>query len=182
MRLTRMTDYGLRLLMYLGQHAGRLSTIVEIAQAYDVSEAHLMKITHRLAVTGSIVTVRGKGGGMRLAREPALINIGTVVRDLEPDFSLVECFGPDSGCVLTGRCRLARVLETAIHDFMARLDAVTLADLLPGGGRPASHPLVLTRLPRKPSAPTASPKVTRRATLSSRTPPGKSSRSRGPAD
>jgi len=132
MRLTAMADYSLRLLMYLGQHPDRLCTIAEIAQTYCLSEAHLMKITHQLGVQGWIETVRGKGGGMRLAHRPANINLGAVVRGIEPDFILVECFATGSQCTLTGNCRLASLLQDGLRLFLEHLDKYTLADLLPG--------------------------------------------------
>jgi len=139
MRLTLMTDYALRMLLFVAQHPGRLCTIAEIAQAHGISEAHLMKITHELARHGWLATVRGKGGGMRLAHPPEAIGLGAVVRSIEPDFAIVECFTPDSRCVLTGRCRLAGVLGGALDSFLAHLDGHTLADLLPGT-RAAPHP------------------------------------------
>lgn len=132
MRLTTMTDYALRLLMYVAQQPQRLCTIAEVAQAYGISEAHLMKVTHQLGLQGWIETVRGKGGGMRLAHAPAAINLGAVVRSIEPDFALVECFATGSQCTLTGQCRLAGVFGGALEGFMAHLDGFTLADLLPG--------------------------------------------------
>jgi Rrf2 family nitric oxide-sensitive transcriptional repressor len=131
MRLTAMTDYALRLLMYVAQRPDRLCTIAEVAQAHAVSEAHLMKVTHQLGRQGWVETVRGKGGGMRLARPAREINLGAVVRGIEPDFALVECATAGNRCVLTAQCRLAGVLGDALHAFMARLDGVTLADLLP---------------------------------------------------
>ena len=131
MRLTSMTDYALRLLMYLAQQPGRLCTIAEIAAAHGISEAHLMKITHQLALAGWIETVRGKGGGMRLTLAPADVNLGEVVRSMESDFQLVECFGPANTCVITRQCRLTSVLQGALDAFMAHLDAHTLADLSP---------------------------------------------------
>ena len=131
MRLTTMTDYALRLLMYVAQHPDRLCTIAEVAGAYGISEAHLMKITQLLGQAGWLDTVRGKGGGIRLGREPAAINIGAVVLSVEPDFGLVECLGPDSHCLLTGRCRLTGVLGGALDAFLQHLDRHTLADLLP---------------------------------------------------
>ncbi|NIF82152.1 Rrf2 family transcriptional regulator [Comamonas sp. Tr-654] len=130
MRLTLMTDYALRLLMYVARQPQRLCTISEIAQAYEISETHLMKVTHQLALKGWIVTVRGKGGGMRLAHMPQQINIGAVVRGMEPDFALVECFGSDNRCTLTGDCRLAGMLQGALQSFLAHLDEFTLADLI----------------------------------------------------
>ncbi|MGE0802145.1 MAG: Rrf2 family transcriptional regulator [Lautropia sp.] len=134
MRLTTMTDYALRLLMYVGQHPERLCTIAEIAQAHRISEAHLMKVTHRLGRRGWIETLRGKGGGMRLAFAPRDINLGEVVRSVEPDFVVVECFAGGSRCALTGQCRLTGVLDGALRAFMAHLDGRTLADLLPAAG------------------------------------------------
>jgi Rrf2 family nitric oxide-sensitive transcriptional repressor len=131
MRLTTMTDYALRLLMHVGQHPDRLCTIAEVAQVYGISEAHLMKITHQLGLAGWITTVRGKGGGMRLALDPADINLGELVRNVEPDFQLVECMGGGQGCQLTGHCRLTGVFGDALSAFMQTLDARTLADVLP---------------------------------------------------
>lgn len=137
MRLTAMTDYALRLLMHLGQHPQRLCTIAEVAQVHGISQAHLMKITHLLSQQGWVTTVRGKGGGMRLARTPQDIVLGALVRSIEPDFQLVECMGPPQGqgCLLTGQCRLAGVFDSALAAFLARLDTQTLADVLP-----PSHP------------------------------------------
>lgn len=143
MRLTTMTDYALRLLMYVGQRPDRLCTIAEVAQAHGVSEAHLMKVTHALGRSGFLQTVRGKGGGMRLAVEPARINLGAVVREIEPDFMLVECFDSGAGCVLTGNCRLAGVISDALRAFLGHLDSQTLADLL--APPPALAPLRLRR-------------------------------------
>ena len=131
MRLTLMSDYALRLLMYAAQQPDRLCTIAEVAQAYAISEAHLMKVTHQLAVSGWLVTVRGKGGGLRLTRPAGEINLGAVVRDIEPDFFLVECFTSSSACALTGHCRLTGVLQGALQGFMDGLDRHTLADILP---------------------------------------------------
>jgi len=146
MRLTSMTDYALRLLMYLAQQPDRLCTIAEVAAAHHISEAHLMKITHQLALASWIETVRGKGGGMRLALDPAAIRLGEVVRSMESDFQLVECFGPDNACVITRQCRLTSVLQGALNDFMAHLDSYTLADLLPGKpliGKPRRRALAI---------------------------------------
>ena len=132
MRLTTMTNYALRLLMHVGQHPERLCTIAEVARAYGISEAHLMKVTHQLALAGWLDTVRGKGGGMRLAQPPADIRLGAVVRSVEPDFRLVECLTdtPRTGCTLEGRCRLTAIVDGALQAFLAHLDGHTLADLL----------------------------------------------------
>ena len=141
MRLTLMTDYALRLLMYVAQQPDRLCTIAEIAAVHGISEAHLMKVTHQLALQGWVHTLRGKGGGMRLACAPREINLGAVMRGVEPDFHLVECFATGSSCTLTGNCRLARVLDGALQGFMTHLDRHTLADLLPGSDQPVPVPM-----------------------------------------
>ncbi|HEU0230841.1 MAG TPA: Rrf2 family transcriptional regulator [Burkholderiaceae bacterium] len=139
MRLTSMTDYAIRLLMYVACHPGRLCTIGEIAQAYHISEPHLMKITNRLSQCGWIETVRGRNGGMRLARTPTDIRLGAVMRDTETDFELVECFGPGSTCTLTGQCRLTGIIDGALRAFLRHMDDYTLADILPA----ASYPIFL---------------------------------------
>lgn len=134
MRLTAMTDYSMRLLMYLGAHPDRLCTIAEVARAHGISEPHLMKITHRLAQAGWVETIRGKNGGMRLARQPDQIQIGAVVRDMENDLAIVECLGGLTTCLLTGQCGLTRVMKGALEKFMAHLDSYTLADVMPTPG------------------------------------------------
>ena len=137
MHLARMTDFAVRLLIYLAQRPERLCTIAEVAGAYAISETHLMKITHQLALGGWLETTRGKGGGIRLARPAREIRLGEVVRAIEPNFHIVECFSTGSSCQLTGSCGLTGVLEGALDSFMAYLDARTLADVMP---RPAGAP------------------------------------------
>lgn len=151
MRLTTMTDYALRLLMYLGRNPDRLCTIAEVAVAHGISEAHLMKITHQLGTGGWIETLRGKGGGIRLARGPEQINIGDVVRGVESDFRLVECFATGSQCTLSGECGLAGIVEDALAAFHAHLDRHTLADILsPGPGTQTQAGVSIVRLSKRP--------------------------------
>ncbi|MEJ8838725.1 RrF2 family transcriptional regulator [Ramlibacter sp. AN1133] len=137
MRLARMTDYAIRLLMYVAQRPERLCTIAEVAAAYDISQTHLMKITHQLALGGWLDTTRGKGGGIRLAKSPAEIRLGDVERTMEPDFFIVECFSSGHSCMLHGSCDLTGVMDGALRNFMAHLDAYTLADVLPKDKGPA---------------------------------------------
>ena len=131
MRLARMTDYAIRLLMYVAQRPERLCTIAEVAAAYDISQAHLMKITNQLAQDGWLQTTRGKGGGIRLARPASQIVLGDVVRTMEPDFFVVECFATGHSCMLHGSCKLTGVMDGALRSFLAYLDEHTLADVLP---------------------------------------------------
>lgn len=153
MRLTTMTDYAMRLLMYVAHNPSRLCTIAEIAEVYGISEGHLMKITNRLGQSGFIQTVRGKGGGLRLSAPPTEINLGAVVRAIEPDFALVECFTSDGNCVLTGYCRLAGILAAALGTFLTHLERYTLADLVPDRrATPATSTVTLSRRPRAVAA------------------------------
>jgi Rrf2 family nitric oxide-sensitive transcriptional repressor len=131
MRLTQYTDYALRTLILLGLKGDALSTIAEIAQRYGISENHLMKLVHALGRMGYVETLRGRHGGLRLAKPPAEIGLGEVVRRTESDFTLVECF--DAGrnnCPIAGVCVLENVLAEALAQFMRVLDRYTLADLL----------------------------------------------------
>ncbi|TAK47349.1 MAG: Rrf2 family transcriptional regulator [Betaproteobacteria bacterium] len=130
MRLTTFSDYALRVLIYLGSAPQRLATIEQIAAAYGVSGNHLMKVVHHLAQRGYVETVRGKGGGMRLARAPQAIRIGEVVRTTEDSLALVECFEQDGDCRIARACVLKRALAEALAAFFAVLDGYTLADLL----------------------------------------------------
>ncbi len=132
MKLTAYTDYSLRVLIYLGLRGEGLATIGELSEAYGLSANHLMKIIHNLGKLGYIETVRGRGGGMRLAGAPEEINLGQVVRQMEPDFAVAECFHPDrrGECVITPACRLQLVLEKAVQAFLDVLDNHTLADVL----------------------------------------------------
>lgn len=136
MRLTTFSDYAFRVLMYLGGvPAGRLATIDEIAAAYRISPNHLMKVVHYLAQEGYVETVRGKGGGMRLARSPQAINVGGVLRATEDGFALVECMEEKGGdCRIARACVLKGALAEARDAFLAVLDRYTLADLVGKGG------------------------------------------------
>jgi Rrf2 family transcriptional regulator, nitric oxide-sensitive transcriptional repressor len=130
MRLTRYTDYAFRTLMYLALKKDELATIQEIADRYDISNNHLMKVVHQLGRAGYIETTRGKGGGIRLAKKPSQIGVGEVVRHTEPDLDLVECFGTGATCRLTPACVLKSALRKGIKAFLRELDHYTLADLI----------------------------------------------------
>jgi Rrf2 family nitric oxide-sensitive transcriptional repressor len=130
MHLTTHTDYSLRVLMRLALTPQQLTTIAEIAEVYGISEHHLMKVVHQLGLAGFIDTVRGRGGGIRLAKKPADITVGEVVRRTEPDFGLVECFRPNGRCTITRACVLPAILSEALDSFLSVLDRYTLEDLV----------------------------------------------------
>jgi Rrf2 family nitric oxide-sensitive transcriptional repressor len=131
MRLTVYTDFALRVLIYVAVHPEPMPTIAEIAASYGVSRNHLMKVVYDLGVAGYIETVRGKNGGLRLARAPEAIGLGELVRRTEPDLDLVECFNAaNARCAITPACKLRGVLHQAKAAFLAVLDGYTLADLV----------------------------------------------------
>ena len=130
MRLTFHTDYALRMLIYLAVRPDRLATIKEISEAYDISRNHMMKVAHELGRSGFLETARGRGGGLRLSRPPEDIGIGDVVRAMEEDFRIVECFDQERNtCVITGACRLKGILNEGLQAWLAVLDRYTLRDL-----------------------------------------------------
>ena len=131
MRLTVYTDYSLRLLMYLALKDDGLATIAEVAKGYDISKTHLMKVAHQLGVAGYVTTVRGRRGGLRLAKPLDAIGLGEVVRRTEPDMALVPCFRPEgAACPIQRCCLLAGALEKARSAFLAVLDDYSLKDLV----------------------------------------------------
>ncbi len=130
MRLNLQTDYALRLLMHLAANSSGLVTIAEVASRFRISHAHLMKVAYLLGKAGFVQTIRGRAGGMRLARPASDIGVGDVLRQMEGDIHLVDCFGsaPDA-CVISRACRLKGVLNEAVEAFLGVLDRYTLADL-----------------------------------------------------
>jgi Rrf2 family nitric oxide-sensitive transcriptional repressor len=134
MRLTTLSDYALRVLMYAAAAGDRLITIEETAKAYNISRAHLMKVVNTLTRAGFIKGVRGRSGGFTLAKPAEEINLGAIVRTTEPDFSLVECFTTGNRCMITKRCRLPEIVNEALNAFIGTFDRYTLADIMLGKG------------------------------------------------
>lgn len=126
MRLTLHTDYALRTLVYAGANPGRFCSISEIAAGYGISQNHLMKVVHELGRSGYLTTLRGRSGGVSLAKPPDAISLGRVIREFEADFQLADC----GNCVIGPACRLRCMLDEASKAFMAVLDRYTLADVL----------------------------------------------------
>ncbi|WP_340123673.1 Rrf2 family transcriptional regulator [Methylobacter svalbardensis] len=130
MQLTQFTDLSLRLLIYLARlPEPGMATIAEIADYYQVSRNHLVKVANNLANQDFIMSTRGKGGGIQLARPAYAIGLGEVVRRTELNMNLVECFDiPTNQCRLIRNCFLKATLYEAQHAFMTVLDKYTLAD------------------------------------------------------
>lgn len=130
MRLTLHTDFALRVLIQVGVNEGKLTTIKEIAQTFDISKAHLMKVVNDLSQKGYLDTVRGRNGGIRLMRKPGEINIGQVVRDTENQLDVIGCLDQKGYCPIQRVCVLRGVLSDAMDAFLEVLDGHTLADLI----------------------------------------------------
>jgi Rrf2 family nitric oxide-sensitive transcriptional repressor len=136
MHLTLHTDYALRALLYLRLREDRQSTIQEIADSYQISKNHLMKVVQRLASLGYVRARRGRGGGLLLAKAPEEINLGRLVEQMEPHLNLVECFDPKTNtCPIAPVCDLKNVLGEAQQSFLQTLRRYTLADLGTRGDR-----------------------------------------------
>jgi len=130
MKLTAFTDYSLRVLMFLATNPERRATVAEISASFDIKENHLTKVVHFLGRQGWVTTLRGKGGGLLLARPAKDICVGHVVRDTEGAAMPAECFSvEESRCPVSGCCRLKGVLAEAVDAFYAVLDRYTLADI-----------------------------------------------------
>ena len=130
MRVTKFSDYALRVLIYLASKpGGSLTTVPQLAQAYSISVHHVRMVVHKLGQLGYIKSVQGKGGGLELAQEPSKIIIGEVVRKTEKDLFIVECFNPEGTCSIIKVCKLQHILDDALHAFLDTLNQYTLADI-----------------------------------------------------
>lgn len=133
MQLTIFTDYGLRSLMFLAAHPDRLCSVREIADYYGVSYNHLVKVVHRLSQLGHVQSVKGKGGGLKLAQGALTLKLGELVKMLEPNMEIVECFNRDTNtCRVTDHCRLKHYLFDANKAFIDSLNHHTLEDTVKG--------------------------------------------------
>lgn len=164
MRLTDFTDYSLRVLMYAALRPDELVTIDEISASLGIARGHLVKIVHALGRAGFLSTTRGRTGGVKLGRPASRISVGDVVRQMEPDFRMVECFDTEgNACVITAACGLRGVLGAALRAYLDVLDQSTLADIAAQQGKlsrllglptAAEHPLL--RHHRRPRSADAS--------------------------
>ena len=131
MQLTQFTDYSFRMLIYIASRNGEVCTISDVADSYSISKSHLTKVAHHLGQLGIVKTIRGKRGGLRLQASPDSINLGRLVQQLEPNFTIVECFDKANGrCVIAPVCRLKHVLHEAKDSFIQTLEQYTLSDIL----------------------------------------------------
>lgn len=136
MQLTQFTDYSLRTLIYIALRDGQTCTISEIAESYNISKNHLMKVVHRLSQLGILKTLRGKGGGLLLNENPKQLNIGELIQKLEPNFFIVECFDTNNGkCVISPVCQLKQILHEANNNFIQTLRQYTLNDVIQNQGQ-----------------------------------------------
>ena len=130
MQLTTHTDYSLRLLIYLAiLEEDKPGTVQAAARHYGISSNHLAKVAQTLVQLGYVDSLRGRGGGLRLAKSIETIGLGRVVRETE-NLQLLECFGTNSTCPIIPACKLKQIMADAQLAFLAVLDRYTLADLV----------------------------------------------------
>lgn len=128
MRLTLHSDYALRVLTYIAVVPGRSATVGEIASAFQISHHHLVKVAQRLTRAGYLEASRGRGGGLRLKRDPGEITVGDIIRACEDDFALVECLGHARYCRIAGVCHFTELFRQALAAYFQVLDGMTLAE------------------------------------------------------
>lgn len=129
MRLTLQTDHALRILMALGQAGGKTVSVDELSRKFAVSKNHLMKTSQALIAAGFVTSVRGRSGGIRLAKPVDEINIGDVVASIEPDFHVAECFHKAT-CSFLPSCRLRGLLVQARTNFLQTLGQQMLSEII----------------------------------------------------
>jgi Rrf2 family nitric oxide-sensitive transcriptional repressor len=129
MRLTAFTDFGLRTLMYLTSiPAEQLSSVPEVAKVYDASQNHFVKVIGQLTKLGYVQSIRGKNGGIRLAKKAEDINVGKVIRELENHLDAVNCSKP--ACQIASCCELKQALALAMEAFLTKMEEYSLADIV----------------------------------------------------
>ncbi len=147
MRLTKHSDYALRVLVYVASAGERVVSTEEVSEAFGISAHHLVKVVGKLGKAGFLTIKRGRAGGFQLARDAAEIRLGEVIEATEPDFAFVECLEPgNTACALTGSCGLVRPLREAQRAFTAALDQYTLADVVGSRGSSYRRLLGLTQI------------------------------------
>ncbi len=132
MQLKKYTDYALRVLIYCAsQEKGKLSSISDISETFNISEHHLRKIVFNLTKMELLESIRGRNGGIQLAKPPSEMNVGILVRQLENEFTLLECFDKDTNhCIISPACKLKHTLGKAMHAFFKVLEEYTIEDLV----------------------------------------------------
>lgn len=140
-RLNLATDYALRTLLYLGSRPGQQAAVREICAFYGISADHVSKVVQHLVHAGYLHGVRGRTGGLTLAKAPDEIRVGAVVELFEGPVALLDCVRTQDVCVIQGECRLRRILDRAGARLIAELNAVTLEDLV---ARPQPELIALT--------------------------------------
>lgn len=149
MKLTSYSNYALRSLQLAALKSPGLVRVEDVAKIHNLSRPHIMKIVHQLGKAGYLETVRGRGGGFRLARPPELITVGDVIRITEGPLDVVECFNREKNtCPLIGICILSRKIQEATAAFMAVLDDLTIADIASNRGQLMDR-IAPLELPRK---------------------------------
>ena len=130
MQVTLFSDYALRMLMYLGVRPDEVVPISQIAEAFGASRHYMLKVMNDLTEAGYITAVRGRRGGVKLAKAPADIRVGKLVKATEPHEGLLDCIPGGSDCPIEAVCKLRKIFIEAQAEFYRTLDNYTVADLI----------------------------------------------------
>ena len=127
MQLSKFTDYSFRALIYLADKKDSLATVEDL----DISEHHLKKIIHKLAKTNYVISIKGRGGGLKLGMEPKDINLGEILKITEDNLNIVECFNNPENCpLMTGGCKLKYIISNSLEKFIKEFSKYSLEDIL----------------------------------------------------
>ena len=131
MQLSKFTDYSFRSLIYLANKKDTLSTVDELAKHLEISENHLKKIIHKLAKTNYIISIKGRGGGLKLGMAPEDINLGEVLKITEDNLNIVQCFSSANCCpFMSSGCALKGIISNSLEKFIEEFSKYTLKDIL----------------------------------------------------
>ena len=130
MYLSKFTDYGFRILIYLGHNEGKLFTVDELSNTLNLSTHHIKKIIYKLAKNGYILSSKGRNGGIKLGMNPKDINLGKVLQITEDNLNIVECLSNNNTCNINTSCKLKPVINDALNSFIVEFYKYTLHDIL----------------------------------------------------
>ncbi len=132
MRLNLKTDYALRILLHAAKNKDKLITSTEVAERYNITQANVTQIVNTLKKRGYLNVKRGRyGGGFTLSAPPEEMRIGNIIKDIEPDLDLVQCFSKERNtCPVIDNCKLAGLMYSGLNAFLEKMNEQTLADII----------------------------------------------------
>ena len=142
MKITsRASDYALLLLLYLALlKKDETASVRKIASYHKLSTRFLANIANRLAVSRIIVSHRGVGGGMKLAKAPDEIPLREVIEAVDGPIQTMFCQNTHEICCHEFLCQMKKFWDSLQGDVISKLNRTTIGDLAhvptPGSGEP----------------------------------------------